>query len=524
MSSSEHPPSPTLVEIDARVNDIREFLKPPVEDLFCYLIHRDREPSAKMTVVGHVALEFLKWRDARDGNDTDFKTHGFKDRYTPASRPKGDDAEKRAVKVRTLADKLRDKLFAYYQRNFGIPPRTHAHLDPPQSEVSAGRAERIVYVEIPDGEGWKPFIQWRTRAIKKSTEPVERGIDFEKLGTNADGMQYLAKHIPYATRIEDTAIRWNITDSLFEENDLNDFKKALTESQAKYVSITGPVKDSAFMRALKEAFGKRAKDRQECFQLHHTAPIMNFIILKYPTDPTEVLFGFGIQHGDSTLEETAVFRSNNSTLVKEFQRLFKVLQSKKFSSRINVTAPTFLQTYQDDCNVLATFTEMPREFIRELIESEDCTTIRIGTTCSVEIEPFATMFGHALRRNVTVQILLSHPHCNFLKLRGETTSRNLDKLVRDNLEALRKISPHPGLEVKLTPDAMAVTHTQIDRIIIFSPFWNGRAAAHGHHFIVQATSETGEFLGKQFNKLWTDASPVILSPSEEIVIPPLPRP
>jgi len=171
MIFSEHPPSPTLVEIDARVNDIREFLKPQVEDLFLYLIHRDREPSAKMTVVQHVALEFLKWRDARDGNDPDFKTHGFKDRYTPASRPKGDEAEKRAVKVRTLADKLRDKLFAYYRRNFGMFPQIDAQADPPQSEVSAGRAERIVYIEIPEGEGWKPIIRWRNQS-----SPAETGL------------------------------------------------------------------------------------------------------------------------------------------------------------------------------------------------------------------------------------------------------------------------------------------------------------------------------------------------------------
>lgn len=524
MSSSEQPLSPTPVEIDARVNDIREILKPQVEDLFFYLIHRDREPSAKMTVVQHVALEFLKWRDARDENDPDFKTHGFKDRYTSASRPKGDDAEKRAVKVRTLANKLRDKLFAYYQRNFGMPARTHAHLDPPLGEVSAGRAERIVYIEIPEGEGWKPVIQWRTRAIKKSIEPLGDRVDFECIGTNLDAMQYLAKHIPLTEKIEDTAIRWDANNMPYAG--LDEFKAALKQSKATYVLITGPVKYKDYMEVLKEIFWDKSEQGAlfKCFRLDRTAPIMNFTILYYPDKSSEVLYGYGIQQGKNSVESTTVFRSNNPDLVKEYKRLFKALRNHPSSNEISVHDPDFVDSDESESDVSATVENFRHISIENLVRKEPTGQINVCVTCSDEIGPLAGILKDYLSATAPIKILLSHPDSSFLSWREKALSRNLKKLVRSNLYSLQQLFPRSNCEVKLTDRVMPVMFIQIGSTIIFSPFWNGTAAATSPQFTVRGNSKTGSFLKENFDELWMDEYSMSVGLSvESIVIPPLPQ-
>ena len=522
MSTSEGSPSPSLVEIDARVNDIREFLKPQVEDLFVYLIHRDREPSAKMTVVQHVALEFLKWRDARDGNDPDFKTHGFKDRYTPASRPKGNDAEKLAVKVRTLADKLRDKLFAYYRRNFGMFPQTDSQPELPQSEVSAGRAERIVYIEIPEGEGWKPIIRWRTRAIKKLTEPAGDRVDFECIGTNLEAMQYLAKHIPLAEKIEDTAIRWDANNMPY--TGLDEFKAALKQSKATYVLITGAVKYKDYMEVLKEIFWDKSGQGAsfKCFRLDRTAPIMNFTILYYPDKSSEVLYGYGIQQGKNSVESTTVFRSNNPDLVKEYKRLFKALRNHSSSNEISVHDPDFVDSDKSESDISAVVENFRHLSIENLVRKEPTGQINVCVTCSDEIGPLVGILKDYLSATAPIKILLSHPDSSFLLWREKSLSRNLKKLVRSNLYSLQQLFPRSNCEVKLTDRVMPVMFIQIGSTIIFSPFWNGTAAATSPQFTVRANSKTGSFLKENFDELWIDEYSMSVGLSvESIAIPPL---
>lgn len=527
MSSSEYPPSPTLVEIDTRVNDIRESLKPKVDDLFFYLIHRNREPSAKMTVVQHVALEFLKWRDARDGNNPDFKTHGFKDRYTPASRPKGNDAEKLAVQVRTLADKLRDKLFAYYQRNFGIPPRTHAHLDPPQSEVIAGRAERIVYIEIPEGEGWKPVIQWRTRAIKKSMELVGDRVDFKLIGTNVEALHYLAENLHLTKQIEDTAIRWDANKMPYP--DLNGFRTALSGSKANYRLITGPVKYKAYMELLSDVYSEKPGGNEllECFRLDRALPMMNFTIVYYLDSlqkPTEVLYGYGIKAGKNSVDDTPVFLTNNPKLVKEYKRLFQVLREDPSSCRIRIHDPDFIDSDETENDIVTTFKNFGEVPIENLIKKEPGGRVRLCVTCSSEIDRLITHFK-SISVSASMQILLAHRDSPFLKTREKSLSRSLQALVDSNLEALKGLLPRSNLTVKLTGKIMPVMLKQIGSTIIFSPFWNGKPVASGPQFMVRATSGTGSSLETQFEELWNDKDAVTADFSRsEIVVPPLRNP
>lgn len=525
MSTSERPPSPTLEEINDRVSDIREYLEPSdVEDLFLYLILRYREPSAKATKVQKVALEFLAWQEARNEGGAEFHAHGVKDRYSPATIPKDTEGERRAVKARTFADKLRDKLPKYYRNKFGMPTLDLEELDPKPSEVSAGRAEWIIYIEIPEGKGWKPIIQWRTRSIRKPIEPAGDRVDFECMGSNLKAMEYLARHIPLAEQIEDTAIRWDANNMPYAG--LDDFKTALKKSKARYVLITGPVKYKDYMEVLKEIFWDKSGQGAlfKCFRLDRIAPIMNFTILYYPDKSSEVLYGYGIQQGKNSVESTTVFRSNNPDLVKEYKRLFKALRNHPSSHEISVHDPDFVDSDESESDVSATVENFRHISIENLVRKEPTGEINVCVTCSDEIGPLSGILKDYLSATAPIKILLSHPDSSFLSWREKSLSRNLKKLVRSNLYSLQQLFPRSNCEVKLTDRVMPVMFVQIGSTIIFSPFWNGTAAVTSPQFTVRLNSKTGSFLKENFDELWEDeySMPVGLS-VENIAIPALPQ-
>jgi hypothetical protein len=121
---------------------------------------------------------------------------------TPETLPDPKKGESEAVKARTSARDLRAKLWSYYQTNFGMHLSKDRLRDPHPREVSAGKAEWILYIEIPLGDGYRPIIEWRTAAIIQTIELAEDRIDFECIGTNLQAMQYLAKHIPLAEKLK----------------------------------------------------------------------------------------------------------------------------------------------------------------------------------------------------------------------------------------------------------------------------------------------------------------------------------
>lgn len=525
MNTAKRPPAPTADQIDSRVSDICEFLDPPdVEDLFWYLVHRDREPSAPMIKVEKVALEFLAWREARAKGGAAFKAHGVKDRCSGDALPKETEREQKAAKVRPLADKLRDKLDDYYLSRFGIPPLTAAYSDPPESEVTAGRAEWIVYIAIPERKGWKPVIQLRARAITKPIDHSGERVDFEPVGTNIDAMRYLAKHLPLTIKIEDTAIRWDANKMPY--TDLSGFRAALKESTATYRLITGPVKYKAYMEVLREVYSEKPGGNEllECFRLDQALPTMNFTILYYPAHlhrSTEVLYGYGIKEGKNSVESTMVFRTNNPDLVKEYKRLFQALREHPSSSRISAHDPDFMESEEKGSDVVATFKKFGEIPIENLARMEPCERVRLCVTCTSEIDRLIAHFK-SVSMSASIQILLAHRDSPFLKTREQSLSRSLQTLVDRNLEALKGLLPRSNFTVKLTGKTMPVMLKQIGSTMIFSPFWNGKPVATGPQFMVRAGSATGSFLETQFEELWNDTEAVTADLSgSEIVVPPL---
>lgn len=524
MNTSERPSSPTSDQIDSQVKSICNFLDPSDEGILLeYLIRRDREPSTEMTVVHKVVMEYLAWKKARDQGGAAFEAHGVKDRYSRETLPTEKEARTEASRGRSLARRLRHLLQKYYQSNFGMHPIEDRHRDPHPSEVTAGRAEWMLYIEIPIGDGYKPIIVWRAVAIKRAIEIAENRIDFECIGTNVEAMQYLVKHIPLAEQIEDTAIRWDANNMPY--TGLGEFKAALKQSKASYVLITGPVKYKAYMEVLKEIFGDKSDQKAsfKCFRLDRTAPIMNFTILYYPDKPSEVLYGYGIQQGKNSVESTTVFRSNNPDLVKEYKRLFKALRNHASSNPISVHDPDFLDSDESESDVLATFRKFGEIPIENLARMEPCERVRLCVTCTSEIDRLIKHFK-SVSTSASMQILLAHRDSPFLKRREESLSRSLQSLVDRNLEALKSLLPRSNFKVKLTGKAMPVMLKQIGNTMIFSPFWNGRPVATGPQFMVRATSATGVFLETQFEELWNDTDAVTADLSgSEIVIPALPN-
>lgn len=523
----------TKSDLESSVSKIEKYLPFKQRQMFRHLINRYQETRRLDGLMA--VLEFYK------------EAGEFKERPNI-----NEDANARSLfaRGRTLIYDMRKNLDEYYSDKLHMPS-AESDSDPSFDKVKSGEAELVLYIEIPGerGSGYKPVIKWRTRnknrrhtslnaaptvpfrvATENLSDSIDQNLSLVKcdyIGTNAQAMKYLTNRIRVgvATRIEDTAIRWNIMRSLYLKDDLNDFKEALAESHAEFISITGPVKDSAYMKALMEAFERRTADKPKpkCFQLHHVAPIMNFINLKYLAEPEEVLFGFGMQHGHSTSEETAVFSSSDKRLVEEFKDLFKVLRSESFSTPINLTTG-MSQTYLEQCDVLATFQGMPKKFIRASEISQDCKIINIAITYSDEIERLESVLKESGRRDITVRILLSHPESRFLRMRSRITSRkNLPPLAYRNLDILRGFNLGDQLQVRLTNRVMAVTYTQINTTTIFSPYWSGPAAADGTdddgtYFVVESTSNTGIFLEKQFKNWWKTAQKVNLETPD---IPPV---
>lgn len=511
---------PTDRQIREEVQRIRESLRSyEQEQLLLYLIriyHQEEpliEPDCFKVVMGFSSIMEGK---AIPGSE---RPTNLKDHPTVAQKYGAG---------RTEASSLRRALKDYYSDR-KVP------VEPPASEIALaierGLAEAIVHISIPLGSrfGYKPAITWSYRPFtpkaiempgisidtlsNKSLNADYSEVRYSEIGTSAEGIQYLADRIRLARRVETTVVRWNLTASLYEGEDFREFKKALRESQAEFVLINGPMKDTAYLQAIKEGFSDSIKERQlKCYQLHQTLPIMNFIIFTYEKEPSEVIYGWGTHQENYTLAETKVFQSCDDRLVEIYQRMFEVLQSKDFSSRVNVSAPTFMKTHQEKCDVVATLKEIPCQLLCELIESKDCQIIKIGMPGSVELENTAISIAleKAIQRNVSVQILLLHPDC--MLLRNGKKDQHLSKLVRHNLEKLRQFALLGPLEVKLASNPLSVAYFQVDTTVVFNPFWTALSTSEGYYFVTYSTTDTGKFLfDYQFKSWWDNAQTYNLS-------------
>jgi hypothetical protein len=320
-------------------------------------------------------------------------------------------------------------------------------------------------------------------------------------------LTYLTAQIPQAKLLEETTIRWNIAKSSY--SDMRDYIAALGQTKAQFRFITGSVQDDADVNALHEVFGKRSGRQNrpvgqlKCFRLHHTSPLMNFVLIYEEHKPTEVLFGYGTHGRDQPNEETPVFRSNNESLVKEFKRLCKVLRSEQFSNPIDVDDPEFLRSRDRKCDVLAKFEDgFPEREIRQRIQDCSQKRIVICTTAWPTLNSFVPVLRGALERNCSIDLALWKPDTPFALLRDETANdpEGMKRAIKSH-EALLEVFKGSTLNLHWCDGPGSVTIFWIDDLIYFSPYWVGVYASSGPHFLVRAGSDTGRHLQDQYAKM-----------------------
>jgi len=397
--------------------------------------------------------------------------------------------EDTAGAAKHLVEKLRARLNGYYAEHPNDP----------------------VIITIPKGT-YQPTIEFRQNANDVSghtggnLHPVLSGNSyFKHIGTSKEALKSLIERIPHARLIEDTAIRSD-DGSLYGDME-EGYIAALRDSGVKYTSITGPVQDDAYVKALKLAYRKRPNDLT-CFRLHHATPMLNFVLI-YEHDeetPTEAFFGYGTeQHG----QPDAVFRSNDTHLVKEFRRLFWILRDAQFSRLISVDDPEFLWSIEQKCDVLATFLQFPEPEIKKRIA--DChKKIVICTTAWSAFDSCKFALKQALKNGCQIEMALWKESSRFFKLRGKELNAQGD--VNDELTSTLKqnhqlmlnefdVGPNSNFKYHQCSGQGSVTIFWIDDVIYFSPYWSGVRASEGPHFMVRADSKTGKHLREQYQQM-----------------------
>jgi hypothetical protein len=459
-------------DVDAQLGRFKKHLSEMQEFLLHYLIMAQREiPSRweqRRATGARIMFEFyVKW-DEKEGR-------------TP---PSNDQDEHLNVKARQEVKALRAALQKYYL-------------------TIAGKEDHVL-IEIPEGNKYhyEPEITYRDGSASFEQD------DFEYIGNGGEALKYLTERIPHATRIEDTTVRWNVTKSTY--SDLRAYSAALNHSAAEFRSITAPVQDEAYVNALREAYGQRRPGAVElsgqlkCFRLHHAIPLMNFVLIYEKHKPApEVLFGYGTQREDQPAEETPVFRSNHPLLVKEFQRLFKVLCSHQFSKEISIDDPEFLRSRARKCDVLATFEGFPEHEIKEKIQ--DCQKrIAVCATVWQTFQFFKMPLKKALRNGCSVEVAIWNKEDPFVELRGASSAGDSDDLksaIETNEDGLEAFKNESKFELHRCSGQGSVTIFWIDDLIYFSPYWVGGYAFTGPHFMVRADSDTGKYLQDQYKKM-----------------------
>jgi hypothetical protein len=477
VNHSEDKPSWEL--IDLQVKALSDRLAPKQKHLFQYLIRMKKDeryirksiPPTGSTILREYFREYYTNPPEEDlGPPPDFKdAKVWRSLYQ---------------KGRQEATGLRRALQGYYDA--WLANRIDDAIGIPGEETT----ERIVHIEIPKAKAFEPQITWLTRSQSPELE------EFRYRGMSRKALEYLIERIPHATRIEDTTVRWNIAKSVYA--DMASFTAALAASNAVFKSITGPVQDEKYVSSLHQAYSGRPEGQIQCFRLHHAAPLMNFVLIYEDNKPwPEVLFGYGTQSRGRE-EETAVFSSNNGLLVKEFQRLFRVLQDEEFSREISIHDPEFLATRQRECDVLATFDNFPVSEIAERIEQCKKQQISICTTAWPTFDWFKDRLKVALENGCSVDLGLWEDSDPFVALRN---AADLKLSIESNRTTLKHFEAHKNFHIHWCRGQGSVTIFRVGDVIYFSPYWVGEYASSGPHFMVYAASKTGKHLQNQFKKM-----------------------
>jgi hypothetical protein len=422
-----------------------------------------------------VLLKFLV-----KGRDVTTSSHDkLVDFYTEQAR-EGLNAEQAKTGLAQLVDRGR-KAVSVLRRALDEAYRTPANCaDGFRITIPKGR-----------GKGYRPVFEPLGPGGQESPYVSQ---EFAFVGFSNEAMAYVTERVPRAKRIEDTAIRWNVSHSHYRSEVMEQFRDALRDNKVRFAAITSPVPDHAYTDALIDAFASEPA-RLEWFQLRHPAPIMNFMILKYDDGSQEVLFGYGTQRDDQSESETAVFRSGHRQLVKEFQRLFKVLSSPTFAERLTPREVPVRRTHEFD--VLESFQDLPTAEICRRIKGS-----RLVRICSITwpVDQFLPSLTEALHQEAAVDIGLWDSKSAYVQARSRETLGDetlLAQVIANEDALLRSLMAHGPIGLHVCTGQPSVSLYWVDQFIYFSAYWHASGLG-GPHFLVRDSSPTGEFLRSQF--------------------------
>lgn len=181
---------------------------------------------------------------------------------------------------------------------------------------------------------WPLFagLQTEFERVANMLEEVEIGIHCRLIGDADEAVHYVAKKCEdpdsNVLALRDTHFRGEDHqryDSKTLELLRTSIKNWLSRSlRHRFITVTGTIVDDGFIQTIVKACADvEDADRNKCYRLPQSGPVMNFLIIDYTDRHSEVLFGWG-RYGISLHTET-VFSSESPELVAEFISFYNSL-------------------------------------------------------------------------------------------------------------------------------------------------------------------------------------------------------
>jgi hypothetical protein len=330
------------------------------------------------------------------------------------------------------------------------------------------------------------------------------------VGNDQDGIEYVIEQMPYLSVLRDTHVRPKEGYDEFKQETLKQFQQSLTDflsrNSANRLSLIvghGQLVDKKYLQIF-SAIPDEHQDQVRCRRLRYPGSFLNFIILDYAERRADrtVMFGWGRQGNE---HQEAVFLSRDTMLVEEFDELYGALNSATFSEEVRDLTEFSPESGKPiaplrQADTIHIFSPFPEASVHE--EMGRCKRLRLITTGYSSMSKWKFPIGQALENGARVEVILSHPECAFIRLRGESIKSNISAMSQTNREVLRELKDTGDLTVRLTSEVLSTSHIQLDGLIYFTMFWTHKGTFDGPMLLTHESTETGKFLVKQFNELW----------------------
>ncbi len=355
-------------------------------------------------------------------------------------------------------------------------------------------------------------IHSRQRAVEERVSSIEERFKRAKcyyVGNDQAGIEYLIEQMPNLSVLRDTHVRPREGYDKFKPETLKKFQQSLTdflgrssENRLNLIVGHGEMVDEKYLQIF-SAIPDDQKDQACCRRLRFPGSFLNFIILDYVDEQVQrtIMFGWGRQ-GNEPRE--AVFLSQDRKLVEQFEELYGALSNPAISEVIDDLTEFSPERVRQvvslrQADTLHVFHSFADTSILE--EMGRCKRLRFITTGLSAMFKWFSPMRQALENGARVEIILSHPECDFIRLRGAVLGSDISAMGRTNREALRKLNGAGDLNVRLTSEVLSTSYIQLDEMIYFTMFWNYFNTFDGPMLLTHESSETGKFLANQFNEL-----------------------